>query len=58
MIFSETGIHQQNWGVPEFCHCQFAQIGNIRFAVVKPEGRLFRDHALTPQRSFHRQKNA
>src|SRR5258708_25713646 len=25
---------------------KWTQIGNIRFAVVKPEGRLFRDHAL------------
>ena len=27
-----------------------AQIGNIRFAVLKPEGRLFRDHALKTKR--------
>jgi len=25
-------------GVPEFCHISWTQIGNIRFAVVKPAG--------------------
>jgi hypothetical protein len=30
-IKSETS-DLQNSGVPEFCHCQFAQVGNIRLA--------------------------
>jgi hypothetical protein len=37
----KTGIHHQNSGVPEFWYFEWTQIGNIRFAVVKPEGRLF-----------------
>jgi hypothetical protein len=30
----------------------WTQTGNIRFAVVKPEGRLFRDHALGDGQRF------
>jgi hypothetical protein len=31
-------MDHQNSGVPEFSHFRRAQIGNIRFAVVKPAG--------------------
>ncbi len=31
-------MDHQNSGVPEFWHFKGAQIGNIRFAVVKPAG--------------------
>jgi hypothetical protein len=55
MIFPKTGIHHQNSGVPEFLALlKWAQIENIRFAVVKSEGRLFRDHALIVERDLFR----
>jgi hypothetical protein len=31
-------MDHQNSGVPEFWHSRWTQIGNIRFAVVKPAG--------------------
>jgi hypothetical protein len=39
-ILRRTGFHHQNSGVPEFCHFTWTQIGKIRFAMVRPEGRL------------------
>jgi Flp pilus assembly protein TadD len=35
---------------PESGTFEWTQIGNIRFAVVKPDGRLFPDRALEPDR--------
>jgi hypothetical protein len=36
--FDAKKMDHQNSGVPEFWHFKGAQIGNIRFAVVKPAG--------------------
>jgi len=36
--FDAKKMDHQNSGVPEFWHFKGAQIGNIRFAVVKPTG--------------------
>jgi hypothetical protein len=36
-------MDHQNSGVPEFWHFRWTQIGNIRFAVVKPAGDVERE---------------
>jgi hypothetical protein len=47
MIFSENRYPPPELGCSRvLAPYKWTQIGNIRFAVVKPEGRLFRDHAL------------
>ena len=46
MIISENRYSPAELGCSRVLPLSIAQIGNIRFAVVKPEGRLFRDHAL------------
>src|ERR1700682_3429423 len=50
MIFSENRYPPPELGCSRVLALYtWTQIGNIRFAVVKPEGRLFRDHALNFQ---------
>src|SRR5216684_2540293 len=46
MILSENRYPPAELGCSRVLPSLMAQVGNIRLAVVKPEGRLFRDHAL------------
>jgi hypothetical protein len=47
-------MDHQNSGVPKFWHFRFTQIGNIRFAVVKPAHDVEREwlKSLLPQAEF------